>query len=95
MLLAAIVTGRRLWTSPALFLALFIGGNLLAVILAYGVAPTSAAEFPSYVRATLDRLLLHITPTAALLLALGLKELLEPEPDPHPPSNSLPTLVGT
>jgi hypothetical protein len=39
------------------------------------VAPTSAAEFPSYVRATLDRLLLHLTPTAALLAALGLKTL--------------------
>ena len=82
MLLAAIFAGRRLWTSPTLFLALFIGGNLLAVILAYAVAPTSAAEFPSYVRATLDRLLLHLTPTAALLLALGLglKELF-PTPD--------------
>ncbi len=73
--LAAVLLGRRLWTSPTLFLALFLAGNLLAVILAYAVAPTSAAEFPSYVRATLDRLLLHITPTAALLLALGLKEL--------------------
>ena len=75
VLLAAIHAGRRLWTSPTLFLALFLGGNLLAIILAYGVAPTSAAEFPSYVRATLDRLLLHLTPTAALLLALGLKTL--------------------
>ncbi len=75
VLLAVIYAGRRLWTSPTLFLALFIGGNLLAVILAYAVAPTSAAEFPSYVRATLDRLLLHLTPTAALLLALGLKTL--------------------
>jgi hypothetical protein len=75
VLLAAIFAGRRLWTYPTLFLALFIGGNLLAIILAYAVAPTSAAEFPSYVRATLDRLLLHLTPTAALLLALGLKEL--------------------
>ena len=75
MLLAGIYTGRRLWTSPTLFLALFLGGNLLAVILAYGVAPTSAAEFPSYVRATLDRLLLHLTPTAALLIGLGLKTL--------------------
>ncbi|MCL4500545.1 MAG: hypothetical protein M1438_01655, partial [Deltaproteobacteria bacterium] len=75
VLLAAICSGRRLWTSPALFLALFLGGNLLAVILAYGVAPTSATEFPSYVRATLDRLLLHLTPSAALLLALGLKTL--------------------
>ena len=31
----------------------------------------------AYVRATLDRLLLHLTPTAALLLALGLKTLRE------------------
>jgi hypothetical protein len=75
VLLAAVFLGRRLWGTPALFLALFIGGNLLAVILAYAVAPTSAAEFPSYVRATLDRLLLHITPTAALLVGLGLKRL--------------------
>jgi hypothetical protein len=73
--LALVFLGRRLWTSPALFLALFIGGNLLAVLLAYALAPTSAAEFPSYVRATLDRLLLHLTPAAALLIGLGLKEL--------------------
>ena len=85
VLLAGLAAGRRLWTSPTLFLALFLGGNLLAVILAYGVAPTSAAEFPSYVRATLDRLLLHLTPTAALLLALGLKELFPtPESPPTP-----------
>lgn len=75
VLLASIAAGRRLWTSPALFPALFIGGNLLAVILAYAVAPTSAAEFPAYVRATLDRLLLHLTPTAALLIGLGLRKL--------------------
>jgi len=73
--LALIVSGRRLWRSPMLFLALFVGGNLLAIILAYAVAPTAAAEFPAYVRATLDRLLLHLTPVAALLLALGLKDL--------------------
>jgi hypothetical protein len=73
--LALIFTGRKLWRSPILFLALFVGGNLVAIILAYAVAPTSAAEFPAYVRATLDRLLLHLTPTAALLLALGLKDL--------------------
>ena len=65
-----------------LFLALFVGGNLLAIILAYAVAPTAAAEFPGYVRATLDRLLLHLTPVAALLLALGLKDL-----DPAPASD--------
>jgi len=74
LLLACIFSGPRLWRSPRLFLALFLGGNLLAIILAYAVAPTSPAEFPSYVRATLDRLLLHITPVAALLLGLGLRE---------------------
>ena len=73
--LALILAGTRLWRSPRLFLALFVGGNLLAIILAYAVAPTSAAEFPAYVRATLDRLLLHLTPVAALFLALGLKDL--------------------
>ena len=73
--LALILSGKRLWRSPMLFLALFVGGNLAAIILAYALAPTSAAEFPAYVRATLDRLLLHLTPTAALLLALGLKDL--------------------
>jgi hypothetical protein len=79
--LALILSGRRLWRSPRLFLALFVIGNLAAIILAYAVAPTSAAEFPAYVRATLDRLLLHLTPVAALLLALGLKDLdLEPAP---------------
>ena len=47
------------------------------------MAPTAAAEFPGYVRATLDRLLLHLTPVAALLLALGLKDL-DPAPDSDP-----------
>jgi hypothetical protein len=79
--LALILAGRRLWRSPRLFLAIFVVGNLAAILLAYAVAPTSAAEFPAYVRATLDRLLLHLTPVAALLLALGLKDLdLEPAP---------------
>ncbi|MEJ2671107.1 MAG: hypothetical protein P8168_02670 [Deltaproteobacteria bacterium] len=73
--LALIFSGRRLWRSPRLFLALFVVGNLAAILLAYAVAPTSAAEFPAYVRATLDRLLLHLTPVAALILALGLKDL--------------------
>ncbi|MDP2046671.1 MAG: hypothetical protein Q8L00_10710 [Deltaproteobacteria bacterium] len=80
--LALILAGKRLWRSPMLFLALFVGGNLVAIILAYAVAPTGAAEFPAYVRATLDRLLLHLTPVAALLLALGLKDL-----DPSPASD--------
>ncbi len=75
LLLAIILAGRRLWRTPMLFLALFVAGNLVALILAYAVAPTSAAEVPAYVRATLDRLLLHLTPVAALLLALGLKTL--------------------
>ncbi len=73
--LALILTGRRLWRSPRLFLVLFLGGNLAVIILAYAMAPTSAAEFPFYIRATLDRLLLHLTPVATLLLALGLKDL--------------------
>jgi hypothetical protein len=62
-----------------------VGGNLLGIILAYAVAPTAAAEFPAYVRATLDRLLLHLTPVAALLLVLGLKDLFPtPESPPTP-----------
>jgi hypothetical protein len=73
--LAFILAGARLWRSPRLFLALFIGGNLAAILLAYAVAPTAAAEFPAYVRATLDRLLLHLTPVVALFLALGLRDL--------------------
>jgi hypothetical protein len=72
--LAFILAGKRLWTSPFLFLTLFILGNLLAVLLAYGVAPTSPEEFPRYVRATLDRLLLHLTPAAALLVGLAVKD---------------------
>jgi hypothetical protein len=85
LLLALILSGRRLWRSPRLSLVLFIGGNLVAVILAYAVAPTAAQEFPSYVRATLDRLLLHITPVAALLVGLGLKDLgAESGPQPAP-----------
>ncbi len=74
VLLALILAGRRLWTTPALLPALFVGGNLLAIILAYAVAPTAAAEFPRYVEATLDRLILHIAPTAALLLVWGLNQ---------------------
>jgi len=75
LVLAVILLGRRLWTSPRLFLALFLGGNLLAILLAYGLAPTSAAEFSQYVRGTLDRLLLHLAPMAALLVGEGLKDL--------------------
>ncbi len=95
VLLAVIAVGRRLWTSPAFFLLLFLGGNLLAILLAYTVAPTSPAEFPSYVRASLDRLLLHLTPSAALLLALGLKYLRGEPGDQRspalPPQTPLPT----
>ena len=87
--LALILAGKRLWRSPMLFLALFVGGNLLAIILAYAVAPTGAAEFPSYVRATLDRLLLHLTPTAALLLALSLRTY-SPPPNPPQPRRGAP-----
>jgi hypothetical protein len=75
LLLALALSGPRLWRSPRLFLALFLGGNLLAILLAYAVVPTSATEFPAYVRATLDRLLLHIAPGAALFLGLVLREL--------------------
>jgi hypothetical protein len=75
LFLAFIFAGSRLWRSPRLFLALFVVGNLAAILLAYALAPTSAAEFPAYVRATLDRLLLHLTPVAALFLALSLKEV--------------------
>ena len=72
--LALVFSGRGLWRSPRLFPALFLGGNLLAVLVAYAVAPTSAAEFDMYVRATIDRLLLHITPVAALLVGEGVKD---------------------
>jgi hypothetical protein len=67
-LTAVILTGRRLFATPRLFLALLLAGNLLAVLLGYALPPTSAEEFPFYVRATLDRLLLHIAPLAALLV---------------------------
>jgi hypothetical protein len=73
--LAMILSGRRLWATPRLFLALFLGGNLLSLLLAYAVAPTSAAEFPQYVQGTMDRLLLHLAPAAALLVGEGVKEL--------------------
>jgi hypothetical protein len=73
--LALVFAGPRLWRSPRLFLALVVGGNLLAIILAYALAPTAPAEFPAYVHSTLDRLLLHLTPVAALLLALSLMDL--------------------
>jgi len=71
---ALIIAGRSLFTTPRIFLLLLIGGNLLALVFAYAVAPCSAAEFPFYIRGTLDRLLLHITPVVGLLIGEGLKE---------------------
>jgi hypothetical protein len=70
-----LVWRKSLLTTPRLFLALFIGGNLLAILLGYAVAPTAAEEFPLYVRATVDRLLLHISPVAALLVGEAWKDL--------------------
>lgn len=61
--------GRELFSSPWLFLALQTAGNLAAVVLAYAVVPAAPAEFPLYIRATVDRLLLHFLPAAGLILA--------------------------
>jgi hypothetical protein len=74
-LLALVLSGKKLFTTPRLFLALFLGGNFLAILLAYSLAPTSPFEFHLYLRATLDRRLLHLTPVAALLVGEGLKEV--------------------
>jgi len=74
-LVALVWFGKKVFTTPKLFLALFLGGNFLAILLAYALAPTSPFEFHLYVRATLDRLLLHLTPVAALLIGEGLKEV--------------------
>jgi hypothetical protein len=71
--------GRKIFSSPMLFLGLLLAGNLSALILAYAVAPTSAAEFPLYVRATVDRLLLHIVPAIGLILAAPLAAGSNPE----------------
>jgi hypothetical protein len=73
--LALVLCGKKVVTSPRLFLALFLGGNFLAILLAYALAPTSPFEFHLYLRATLDRLLLHLTPVAALLIGEGVKEV--------------------
>ncbi len=70
---ALIWQGRTLWRSPQLFPALLLAGSLAATVLAYAVAPTSAAEFPLYVRATVDRLLLHVVPAVGLILAAPLR----------------------
>jgi len=74
-LAALVLFGQKLLTTPRLFLPLFLGGNFVAILLAYALAPTSPAEFHMYVRATLDRLLLHLTPVAALAIGEGLKEM--------------------
>ncbi len=73
--LALIFSGKKMLTTPRLFMALFLGGNFLAILLAYAVAPTSPFEFPMYLRATLDRLLLHLTPVATLLVGEGVKDV--------------------
>jgi hypothetical protein len=66
--LALFLFPKYLVTTPRIFLALFLAGNFLAILLAYALAPTSPFEFHLYVRATLDRLLLHLTPVAALAI---------------------------
>jgi len=98
-ILALFFSGKKLFTTPRLYLALFLGGNFLAILLAYALAPTSPFEFQQYVRATLDRLLLHLAPLAALLVGLGVTDVggglatagsgLKPaptSPSPQPPS---------
>jgi hypothetical protein len=73
--LALAALGGKIFFTPRLFLPLFLGGNFLAILLAYAVAPTSPFEFHLYLRATLDRLLLHLTPVAALLVGEGVREV--------------------
>jgi hypothetical protein len=70
--LSFILAGKELLRTPLLFLGLFVAGNLAALTLAYGLVPASPAEFPLYVRATVDRLLLHVAPASALILAVPL-----------------------
>ena len=72
VMLTLVWSGRTALCSPAMFLGLVTLGNLAAIVLAYTVVPASAAEFPWYMRATIDRLLLHIAPTSGLLLAAPL-----------------------
>ena len=69
--LALVYCGKKIFTTPILFLALFLAGNFLAILLAYAVAPTSPSEFHLYLRGTLDRLLLHLAPAAALVIGEG------------------------
>ncbi len=70
--LSFFLAGRSLIRTPLLYLGLFVGGNLAALALAYGMVPASPAEFPFYVRATVDRLLLHVAPASALILSVPL-----------------------
>lgn len=79
--LALFWQGRSLLSSPTLFLGLMTLGNLAAIALAYALVPASAAEFPLYVRNTLDRLLLHVVPAAGLILAHPLAQVWAIFPD--------------
>lgn len=72
ILLSFLVAGRAVLHTPVVFLALLVAGNLAATVLAYAIVPTSAAEFPLYIRATVDRLLLHAAPASALIFAVPL-----------------------
>ncbi|MGQ9920396.1 MAG: hypothetical protein ACUVRZ_03595 [Desulfobacca sp.] len=72
VIFSCILAWRSLLTTPVLFLALLVAGNLAATVLAYAIVPTSAAEFPLYVRATVDRLLLHVAPASALIFSIPL-----------------------
>jgi hypothetical protein len=70
--LSFILAGRSVERTPVLFLGLLVAGNLAAIALAYGLVPASPAEFPMYVRATVDRLLLHVAPASALIFSVPL-----------------------
>jgi hypothetical protein len=70
--LSFILAGWSLVRTPVLFLGLFVAGNLAAIALAYALVPASPAEFPMYVRATVDRLLLHVAPASCLIIAAPL-----------------------
>jgi hypothetical protein len=72
ILLCFIPAGTSLWRTPLIFLWLFVAGNLAAIALAYSIVPASPAEFPMYVRATVDRLLLHVAPASALIFSVPL-----------------------
>jgi hypothetical protein len=67
-----ILSGWSIFRTPLIFLWLFVGGNLAAIALAYALVPASPAEFPMYVRATVDRLLLHLAPASALIFSVPL-----------------------